>query len=118
QWSLFKIQTEDADCEYLERLLIKIESEDITDDRKKHLKSLRENKLIRYNRKELMSLVDAGLLREKFKEQVDWKNTASSNISILREAIKVRFSPEEIRLPITEEDKQFFRELIADQEKF
>ncbi|CAJ0831785.1 5652_t:CDS:2 [Entrophospora sp. SA101] len=88
QWSLFKIQTEDADCEYLERLLIKIESEDITDDRKKHLKSLRENKLIRYNRKELMSLVDAGLLREKFKEQVDWKNTASSNISILREAIK------------------------------
>nr|CAG8610088.1 15868_t:CDS:2 [Entrophospora candida] len=93
QWSLFKIQTEDADCEYLERLLIKIESEDIADDRKKHLKSLRENKLIRYNRKELMSLVDAGLLREKFKEQVDWKNTASSNISILREAIKKENTP-------------------------
>ncbi|CAJ0837609.1 5127_t:CDS:2 [Entrophospora sp. SA101] len=35
-----------------------------------------------------MLLVDAGLLWEKFKEQVDWKNTASSNISILREAIK------------------------------
>jgi len=29
----------------------------------------------------------------------------------------IGFSPEEIRLPITEEDKQLFRELIADQEE-
>ncbi|CAG8666320.1 17254_t:CDS:1 [Acaulospora morrowiae] len=29
----------------------------------------------------------------------------------------IGFSPEEIRLPITDEDKQLFRELISDQEK-
>ena len=29
----------------------------------------------------------------------------------------IGFSPEEIRLPITDEDKQLFRELIADQEE-
>jgi len=29
----------------------------------------------------------------------------------------IGFSPEEIRLPVTEEDKQLFRELIADQEE-
>lgn len=28
----------------------------------------------------------------------------------------IGFSPEEIRLPVTEEDKQLFRELIAEQE--
>ncbi|CAG8615618.1 10674_t:CDS:1, partial [Paraglomus occultum] len=28
----------------------------------------------------------------------------------------IGFSPEEIRLPITDEDKQLFRELITDQE--
>jgi hypothetical protein len=37
----------------------------------------------------------------------------------LREKLSqyIGFKPEEIRLPITEEDKRFFQELIADQEE-
>ncbi|CAG8837142.1 29908_t:CDS:2, partial [Gigaspora margarita] len=93
QWNLFKIQTEEADLECLKNLLRKVENEDITNDRKIHLKLLQDDNKIRYSRKELMSLVKVGLLRGKFEEQIDWKKIASNNISILREAIKKENTP-------------------------
>ncbi|CAG8684805.1 14376_t:CDS:2, partial [Dentiscutata heterogama] len=48
---------------------------------------------IQYSRKKLISLVNVGLLCGKFEEQIDWKKTASNNISILREAIKKENTP-------------------------
>ncbi|KAF0554781.1 hypothetical protein F8M41_018688 [Gigaspora margarita] len=74
QWSLFKIQTEETDFECLKNLLRKVgDEDDITNDRKIHLKLLQDDNKIRYSRKELMSLVNVGLLRGKFEEQIDWK---------------------------------------------
>ncbi|CAG8468963.1 45596_t:CDS:1, partial [Gigaspora margarita] len=44
QWSLFKIQTEETDFECLKNLLRKVgDEDDITNDRKIHLKLLQDD---------------------------------------------------------------------------
>ncbi|CAG8845078.1 30151_t:CDS:2, partial [Racocetra persica] len=43
---------------------------------------------INYTRDELISLIDAGELREDFKEYIDWRNKASNNIAILKSTFK------------------------------
>ncbi|CAG8761580.1 25265_t:CDS:2 [Racocetra persica] len=114
QWSYFKIQTEDLDCENLKMLLQKVEQENIGRERKKHIKLLQDNEkwLIAsenplhcdamcrlFDSKffkgplivltiELKSLAEDNLLREKFEKQINWKDQASSNIASIKDIIK------------------------------
>ncbi|CAG8723587.1 13192_t:CDS:1, partial [Racocetra fulgida] len=46
QWSYFKIQTEDLDCENLMMLLQKVEQKDIGRERKKHIKFLQDSEKV------------------------------------------------------------------------
>ncbi|RIB21551.1 hypothetical protein C2G38_2176286 [Gigaspora rosea] len=89
QWSYFKIQTEDLDCENLIMLLQKVEQENIGRERKKYIKLLQDSEkgpLVVLTK--LKSLEEDNLLREKFEKPINWKDQALSNIASIKDIIK------------------------------
>ncbi|CAG8663765.1 4021_t:CDS:2, partial [Ambispora gerdemannii] len=90
-WSLNDIQTEKNDYKCIIRLLHKVEDEDVSNDRKEHLRLLQDNNQIRYCRNELISLMDAGLLKKQFKKD-NWRETAN-NIAIVKTMLQSENTP-------------------------
>ncbi|CAG8703183.1 34095_t:CDS:2 [Gigaspora margarita] len=81
-------ESENLDYENLMMLLQKVEQENIGHECKKHIKLLQDSEKIRFSWKELKSLEEDNLLREKFEKPINWKDQALSNIASIKDIIK------------------------------